>query len=256
MSKFYHYTNIDGLMAILKQNKVRLSAFVCLNDADEFQYGQSLVEKYCGSSSLFDEDKTKMFCLSGTRLQDDAAMWERYGDGGFGFCVELRQNSNGLIDANMNSYSDNDETIIGLATDVLYGEQEVATYLGNLKEPLSKLQKILLAMSIKRSGWQNENEVRKYLSLGFGDKDNIEKWFSRNALKDYIYLSYDSENMTSNRWQIVDKHDKNDYPPIIESVTFGPNITKEYKEQLREKIKEFEKEGYEINVYDSELHFK
>lgn len=103
---FYHYTNYQALDGILRSAQLRVNNVLRMNDSAEMRHfmvrlSSAIVKRLEGSGighvqeirRLFYEELQKEYsafaaCFSFRR--DDAAQWERYGNGGRGVCIAFQ----------------------------------------------------------------------------------------------------------------------------------------------------------------------
>lgn len=100
--QLYHYTSIKSFFEMVTSKELWLGYTKNLNDTSELTFfinemKKALEKKYKNSEkvkyifkkmdSIGNSAHSYVFCLS--KLNDDAAMWERYADGAKGICVEF-----------------------------------------------------------------------------------------------------------------------------------------------------------------------
>lgn len=98
----YHYTSIDVLYSILKNKQLWLGNTATMNDSKENKYfiellRDKLCDNLCGNKlnrcneffkKVFDRIKDEYpYAMCFSRLDDDAAQWERYADDAKGVCI-------------------------------------------------------------------------------------------------------------------------------------------------------------------------
>lgn len=105
----YHYTSIDTLIGILANKELWMSNVLNMNDMSEVtdyisRVKEALPEKAMNDRvrNVFDNVEKKMaveapYAICFSKLEDNAAQWERYGDNAEGICIEF--NTFNLISA-------------------------------------------------------------------------------------------------------------------------------------------------------------
>ncbi len=90
-NKFLHYTSLQGLIAILKSQKIRLYDFNNFNDPTEFIYANKYFRNFEDKTYL-KEYKRQLFGLSLCEFNEDTVnnnidLWRLYADNGKGACI-------------------------------------------------------------------------------------------------------------------------------------------------------------------------
>lgn len=101
-NRLYHYTSIATLYNILKSKQFWLGNMATMNDSKEVKYFIELLQnelcdnisadklKQCNEffSKVFDRiEKQYPYAMCFSKLEDDAAQWERYADDAKGVCI-------------------------------------------------------------------------------------------------------------------------------------------------------------------------
>lgn len=99
----YHYTSIDPLYSIIKNNELWIGNTAAMNDRSEIKefynnFKNCLISKFPDKQNSIDALFKKVsrdikgkypFVMSFSPLEDDAAQWERYGDNARGVCIRF-----------------------------------------------------------------------------------------------------------------------------------------------------------------------
>lgn len=161
---FYHYTNMQALLNIIKPQHLVLWAtnYKYLNDRDEIKRGINLIRDH----SFIDEDKFKnLFILSLSQTVDDLSMWQSYSDG-YNGCI-LGFNSNILKNRN---YTVCNYDIVDVKKQFLQNKEFIDKHINqNLnkssafeisKKSLEEFNQYVVCLSLKDPSFKYENEWR------------------------------------------------------------------------------------------------
>ncbi|MCK9615282.1 MAG: DUF2971 domain-containing protein [Candidatus Omnitrophica bacterium] len=201
----YHYTSMDSLEKIMKNECMHFSHISWMNDYSEYDWGLNMFQekllKMVSDKTKEMEESFKKFiniikkdkdkdnpCVgSFTALKESLSQWRGYGDKGGGICI-------GFDAGLMKRICKENNFIIG---DVLYGDSfdgSCSNFLAKISgfisaytnDPADALARVgmlisLLACFVKHEGFQEEKEIR--IAIPFPEK-------LPNKLKGKLYVPY------------------------------------------------------------------
>jgi len=250
----YHYTDFGALNGILKNKEIWLHNLLNMNDLAEMSYFFTSLRKYvCNTlTDLGLEEKagtvdkvfaTEMrteyqhsaYAACFTRYRDDAAQWERYGDGGRGVCIAFREDllrkmAHGAVSV-QEVYYDTDISGHPLASKVIdaaKNSEEFSVEDPFVKELMSDIW--MQSVAYKHPAFACENEVRLVFYPFMSDEFKIppQYYVSPTHIKKYYPINL---NFMCERNNI----DMND---LITEIIIGPtsnqsiDIIKDYLENV------------------------
>lgn len=226
----YHYTTFQALEGILKNKEIWLGNLKYMNDRAEMKYFfqrlqatiiEDLPEYEDTTKKLFEEKTAKLegktaFAFSLSRLNDDAAQWDRYSNGGRGICIRFSASKlqNVIKDKAALQPVFYDESLKGhqLKAFIEYYIME-----GKISNGFKSIDDYFengwfCSMAFKHPSFKTEEEVRvcsRPLTLYKTFVGDLKYLASSNGLREYypIKLCFDNEH---------------DYGGCIEEIILGP----------------------------------
>lgn len=226
----YHYTNLNAFIKILESKKLWATSFLQLNDTSELIYFVNYIEnevlKYDSRENnsrlkekiieVFRQVKSSMYTEQGycfvtsfSKLCDDAAQWERYGDNGCGISIGFNYDKlNKFMSMNNSSLREVQYQINKKMTRAFYGIIERKTN----EDTLEAFNELLLTIAArhKHKSFVQEKEVRiistKYFNTSFNTRviNNTIKSYQEIDLAEYINIKFED---------------------LIEEIVIGPRAT-------------------------------
>ena len=226
----YHYTNLNSFIKILESKKLWATSFLQVNDTSELIYFVNYIEnevsKYDSRennsklkekiTNVFSQVKNIMYTEQGycfvasfSKLCDDAAQWERYGDNGYGISIGFNYDKLDKFMSMNNcslwevAYRIDKKLIKGF-----YGIIERKTK----EDTLDAFNELLLTIAArhKHKSFVQEKEVRiistKYFNTSFNTRaiNNTIKSYQEIDLTKYINIKFED---------------------LIEEIVIGPRAT-------------------------------
>lgn len=186
--QLYHYTSLEALQAIIKNESLRASSIYMMNDPNELIYGHEHISNWFNgdiSNKLDNKIQNRSFngfsafVFSLSELNDDMHQWEKYGNNHKGIRI-------GFTPKNLIEYWGKLDNITVVLTPVIYHDygkfyldpygKEFIKFKNEFAETISNhfiendltgkdLQQLafctsLLASQIKRKEWSSEREWR------------------------------------------------------------------------------------------------
>jgi hypothetical protein len=256
-SLLIHFTNIFGLLSILKSGYFRMSEFINFEDKSEFIYSSSILNhqpfSYLSDSDL-DNLKKDLFaissCLSNEKTKRNHFMWDKYANNGKGVCIEF--------DIKLN----NPQYTLGK---ILYGSEnlDIIDQLKNLTELFMKenanfsvsnyIQFFSTVLSFHKSKkYSLEDEVRLFYlkDKSINDINYFQDLNSNSIMTDFIKIYHDISKHPFYNNENSDLPYFNSIPRIeIKNIILGYNLTYDQIKSIKVKLDEIKKEfDYKFRV--------
>ena len=213
----YHYTNFASFDSILRNSELRVNNVLNMNDAMEMRlFMQGLckaVVKRCKDNgydkeveyinNLFKEGLENEYFYSSyaacfSKYRDDAAQWERYGNGGKGVCIAFDKNGLEKISKSIASlekvyYQENIEE-----------HELVDMFMERIekREAIDDLMKEawICSAAFKHPSFSSENEMRLIVTPFAQDYLNVKPQYhvSKDRIKKYYPLNLQQMCMDNN----------------------------------------------------------
>jgi hypothetical protein len=200
VEKFYHYTSLEGFLAIVRNRKLRASDLLYLNDPREVNLGSNKLGEFLNGLGYPPsspqqghllalrkqyremKDDFSMFCISTSKVRDALPQWLEYAERGRGICLGFGSAPFGLESALLQrsvAYSPQD-FLARLETEFEESQAEwlkLSATVESHDQSEGLLFHTVLAMlavcgSYKHSSWSHEEEVRFiFFSYNFGEAE-------------------------------------------------------------------------------------
>ena len=211
----YHYTNIDGLLGMVKTGKIWATHVSRLNDSSEYHHGIKVVEDCvrnsmpASSQPLVDKilsefKRVETYVASYSTKQDLLSQWRSYSGGKVGYCLGLATDGIATLDDSTPLiepviYKDSlaqqvISTMVKRVEEYLqdnqFGDVEVGFLLGTVGALIG-----ILACMIKHPKFEEENEYRQFHQPGITSLQLEQKFrHGRFGLTPYVEIPFIPEN--------------------------------------------------------------
>lgn len=197
-SLIYHYTSLDALLEIVREDNIimRASHYKYLNDKDEVIKGVKTMEKHKSfiTNSLYDNT----FIISFSYSADNLSMWYMYSAGYSGCILAFRME---MIGANMIHCIYDEEkaekeyiefvSLLNVEHDT-GGDSSVLLDFNN-KKYIADNYAAATPIGIKNKEFEFENEMRLYYNVKEPKFDHIKYRKSKNQIVPYIEFKIDKD---------------------------------------------------------------
>lgn len=213
-NNLYHYTSFEALFGILKNKEIWFGNALSMNDRKEIEGFIEEIKSAISERLNISEQKlcddffdrtfqtikqnlTFIMCLS--KLKDDAAQWERYGDNARGVCIEFDSlNLLSLI------YYKSSKHLSYISSPVFYEWNPknhelykiLSTYFstGNISASFYNEKSLIenmiaTACSYKHISFGNEQEVRIFTPWNDTSNPNIQFHTIGGEIKEYLHVN-------------------------------------------------------------------
>lgn len=268
----YHYTNLEGLLGILKEKRFRASSSIYLNDKKEFTNGlevfsQDLFANFCGSdiSKVVLEELGRVqvsnkFVTSFSVESDLLSQWRGYADDGRGVAVGIdRLKFKELLDDNLDINVEDFFVIYDDDRKKEIARKVVSVVLSNIHDKISDNSEVIkfaqnelvknavrVAGYFKDSAFKEEKEFRfeKSLDLNTNLSDVFHRISKNGLLVPYTHITVNTVPFKSNSLP-------------ISKIIIGPSLNFELnKRAIQQMLLKSEYNLDEVEISASEIPYR
>ncbi len=181
--KMYHYTDINGLLGIIRDRIIWATDIRYLNDSMEYKYGLERYNQVLNSRSDKDKhiivpsDYTR-YAICFSELADLLSQWRAYSKDGYGYCIGFQSDS--LL-------SDIEETVFfPKFGEVLYDEDRIDKYINMELDTIDQKFLDFQSRAIRLAEYQ-ANKLEKKQSESDSDFDTRKHYTIFKPMEKYAY---------------------------------------------------------------------